>query len=278
MSRMVSPELALWEENFCLPFYLGNWECVNSVYLATQLFYASSSAYGEAQDLWGTYATYCGTGWAGMNLAFLTEPVRALERFRGRLERLLSFYGKLGTSWILVIPEQWVAPQEREPLHTFLQTQGFNIAMEAHAVLANSVKPPIPVELDVQPANGNAEWQYLAEINASAWSVPVEWISPLFASEQFQQQARGYIGSASAKPVSGLVKFPAGGYDFLAWWATVPGFRGRGYGEQLIRHAATQTTSERPLLAISSPQGLETWLRCGFEQQGRFRLYLAPGT
>ncbi len=275
---MVSRELALWEESFCLRFYRGEWECHNFVYLETQLFYASCVSGGEAQDLWGAHATYCGTGWAGMNLAFLTEPVRAIERFRSRLDRLFSFYGKLGAPWILVVPEQWVAPGERKSLHGLLQTLGFNIAMDAHAVETDAVTPTHLTQLDVEPAADSAGWQYLAQINASAWSVPVEWISPLFASERFQQQARGYIGSASAGPVSGLVEFPAGGYNFLAWWATVPGFRGKGYGEQLIRHTATQTSFGLPLLAISSPQGLETWLRCGFKRRGRFWLYLAPGT
>ncbi len=273
---MVSRELALWEESFCLRFYRGEWECHNSVYLETQLFYASCVSGGEAQDLWGAHATYCGTGWAGMNLAFLTEPVRAMERFRGRLDRLFSFYGKLGVPWILVVPDKWVAPNQRIPLHESLQNSGLQLAMDAYAIEAESIEPDEGSGLLIKSANEAKDWALIARLNASAWSVPVEWVQPLFDSSRFQEQAHGYVGFEADTPVGAVVEFPAGRHNYLAWGATVAKFRRKGYGALLLRHACASSAPGRTLLGIQSPQGLRTRLQCGFTQGERFRLYLAP--
>jgi len=273
---MISAELAQWEEDFCLPCYQGKITDINSVYLQTQQFYAECCPDGRRQDLGGIYATSCGTPWAGLNVAFLTDPIRQVNRFRSRLERACGFYASRGEPWILVVPDKWVAPDQRAVLHSYLQDSGFQLAMDAYAIEAESIEPLEPNHLRIKCANEAKDWALLAELNADAWSVPMEWLRPLFDSKRFQDQAHGYVGFEGDTPVGGVVEFPADRYNYLAWGATVAEFRRKGYGAELLRYACVNSAPGRTLLGIQSPQGLRTRLQCGFKQGERFRLYLAP--
>ncbi len=273
---MVPVALAQWEEEFCLPCYQGKITDINSVYLQTQKFYAECCPAGRTQQFEGLCATSCGTPWAGLNVAFLTDPIRSVDRFCFRLECARAFYASRGEPWILAVPDKWVAPDQRALLHTGLQKWGFQLAMDAYAIEAESVEPPVPHGLQIICANEAKWWPLLAELNACAWSVPVEWVKPLFDSPRFQEEAHGYIGFEGDTPVGAVVEFPAGRYNFLAWGATVPEFRRKGYGALLLRQACVASAPGRTLLGIQSPQGLHTRLQCGFTQGERFRLYLAP--
>jgi len=209
-------------------------------------------------------------------VAFLTDPVRQVDRFAFRLERARAFYDAHGEPWILVVPDKWVAPNQRIPLHESLQNSGFQLAMDAYAIEAESIEPDEGSGLLIKSANEAKDWALIARLNASAWSVPVEWVQPLFDSARFQEQAHGYVGFEADTPVGAVVEFPAGRHNYLAWGATVAKFRRKGYGALLLRHACASSAPGRTLLGIQSPQGLRTRLQCGFTQGERFRLYLAP--
>jgi GNAT superfamily N-acetyltransferase len=273
---MVSPEQAYWEEHFCLPVYRGGWTDINTAYRESHQFYASCCPRGEAEELGGIFATCCGTEWAGLNFAFLTEPVRSASRFEPRLARAKEFYRMRKLPWILVISDTWVAPEQRDAVYQGCQASGFQLAMDAKVFQAEGMEALPASELVLEPVADRASWQDFARINAEAWNVPVEPLTPLFASEKFQQEVRGYMGYVGGVPVSVASEFHTAQYNFLSWVATLPEYRKLGYGERAIRHTAAHSEKGRPILGISSPQGLPTWLRCGFREGERFRLYLAP--
>lgn len=269
---MRQTELADWEENFCLPFYKGGWQDLNTVYLDTQKFYASCCENGIAKPLHGIYATSCGTPWAGLNLGFVSQPVRRLERFLPQLKVAAEFYRECSLPWMLVVPDQWVAPGAHTALEALLQQERFQLAMEAQAVVAESRPPAIQPKLAVEPAHHGEDWETLASINAQSWKVPLAWVKPLLCSPGFQEQARGWLGRVDGNAVSCAVTFPSAPYTFFAWVATLPEYRKRGYGDSLIRTCR----SEAPLFCLSSPQALRVWEAAGFKPMERFRLYMAP--
>ncbi len=273
---MSRSELAHWEEVFCLPFYRRGWTDSNTVYLESQKFYARCAPGGEAQDLEGIYATSCGTSWAGLNLGFLSEPVRRVSALHARIERALDFYRKRNLPWILVAPDDWIAPGLQAEVESALRDRGFQLAMEGRAISAELLaafdEPPFSVER----AESEGEWALIAAINSASWNIPVEWVSPLLGSPAFQAEAHGWIGRVAGEAVSAVVTFPALHFTFCAWGATLPEHRRHGFGAYITRYAAAQAERGRPLFAVSSPQGLKTWVAAGFEPRERFRLFMAP--
>lgn len=268
--------MAQWEEEFCLPFYRDGWADFSIVYRESQKIYSGCVSGGEIVDFGGVISASCGGPWAGLNLAFVSQPVRSAERFRPRLGRALTHFRERGIPWLLVVPNEWVAPGQHEQIASLLYGLGFQTAMEAEALTAIGRSESMPMSLNVEQALHARHWAAIAAINAQGWGVPPKWTEPLLMSTAFQNKVRGWLGFLNGVPVCAAVTHDVLGHTFVAWVATLPDCRKRGFAGALVRWAISQDDCERQACVISGPQAVSAYLAAGFTRRERLRLYLAP--
>ena len=160
-------ELAEWEENFCLPFYKGGWKDLNTVYMDTQRFYAGCSENGLRD----------GTTWDLRNI--LRDSLGRIEpglRFgtdpqAGAISPAVTGCGEVlsGSRTALDVGDSRTSGWHRantSSLEEMLQEEGFQLAMEAQAVVAESKPAIADSKLVIKPALTNGDWETIAAVNA----------------------------------------------------------------------------------------------------------------
>jgi hypothetical protein len=260
-----------WETEFCLPFYRGGYRDTNTSYWT-----AHSVIAGAGEDLMGIYVVTPRARWAGMNLAFLSEPVFDLQSLRHRIERATVFYRDLRLGWTLVVCEDWIAPDLREAAGHLCRELSFSLPLEAFSMSGRIGPQPAPAGLEIRRVSTPEMRREFADINAEAWNVRVELTREILENDAvWRGPTEGYMGYVGGEAVSVVMVYPVEGKNYLAWGATRTAQRRKGYGEAVLRHAALQNVGGPDSMLISSPMALKVWGQAGLEIVSKFSLYVS---
>ncbi len=266
----------MWDTELCLPFYRGGFQDSNTAYWTAHEAIARSRAAGEAEDLLGIYAVTPHAQWAGLNLAFVSEPVNDLANLRKRIERAAAFYRERGLGWTLVACEEWIAPELRPAVPPLCRELSLTFAIETIGMRGRIGPEPMPPELEIRRVTTPEMRRSFADINAEGWGVPVNYTREILESDAFWTDSmEGYLGFVDNEPVSVSMGFPVEGTLYLTWGATRATHRRRGYAEALVRHTALSHGTDRDAQFVATPNVVKIWARRGFQSVAKFALYVS---
>lgn len=86
---------------------------------------------------------------------------------------------------------------------------------------------------------------------------------------------RAWVGTVDRQPVSAAAAHVGSGPVVVSWVATLPEYRGRGYGEALTRHALGADRN-RPAVLLASDPGRPVYERIGFTAVLRLTAWVLP--
>ena len=177
---------------------------------------------------------------AGFNVVFLMSPARDPERILADAVEFMK--SREISNWRVV-----ALPEAAASMASVVRPGGLGPVHQMPGMLMSPMPlepPPGPRDLEVVPADTPELWATMLEIGAigtdgSPWD-RVDWILPFVRDGP----VRGYLGLVQGRPVSTSIGFSHSGIGGVFFVATLPEFRGRGFGTCLTWRAATDSRQD----------------------------------
>lgn len=257
-------------------------ESVEQNLLALFRHFAIARDSGEIREMQGVSIASSGLRFHLFNTAFLSEPVTAgVTELERRLLTAAVHFKARGLRWAYWICEDKLGRQARQKAGAVFRRNGLTLVLQHPGMMAEYVPPPQRplTRLEIRRLEGEHDRMVFCHINAVAFGLPMVWCREVFdLASLWQTDLVGFIGYASGDPVSTAAVFPAAGVAGIYCVATLPGHRGKGYAEAIVRHALIHAREqwgiERTILQ-SSPQAVSLYRRIGYETVTQFLVYSA---
>lgn len=117
------------------------------------------------------------------------------------------------------------------------------------------------------------------EIIAASFGMPLELANNLLTPGLVESTLRGFIGYVDGAPVATSALIASGGVAGVYNVATLPGYRGRGFGEALTWHAVRAGVEEGCVIGSlqASAMGRPVYARMGFREIAPYESYVPAG-
>jgi GNAT superfamily N-acetyltransferase len=238
-------------------------------YFATWRLLAAQCPDGDARSAAGLLLTSSGFDVPWLNIAFVTAPLADPE---AAIDEAAAWYGSLRLPWLLRVRARMDDATERAA-----EAAGMRYTDELPAmVLQNLAEAPAadgPVRIErVCDAAGAALFSCVC---IEAFDMPVH-LGAIFTPALLDATGvEEYIGYAGEEPVATALLACTGEVAGIYNIGTLAGWRGRGIGEAMTRHAIEQ--GRRAGCAIASLQASEmgrpVYERMGFRTLSHYRTF-----
>lgn len=224
-------------------------------------------------DLGGIVCAPTGMPEATLNIAFVTRPLANPE---GAIRETAAFFERIGLPFVLRIREgvDPAAEGAAESLGLPYTDTVPGLAMDS----IPQMPPPPPPGLEIRAVNDVDQLHQFHHVVADGFGIPVEAAQLLMRESILQQPAVvAFIGISEGVPVaaSTLVRSPkcAGVYNV----ATLPEYRGRGFGEAMTWQVVAAGAAAGCDVAILQPSemGRPIYERMGFRLVASYRTFRA---
>ena len=240
--------------------------------------YARSTDRGATLDL-GAAGVFCsGVDYAVFNAVVLTEPV-SRPTLAEMLDRCADFYGERGVGWSCWLDESMVDPDDGIGAADLLKSRGMQWVAEHEGMLTSRIRADrrrLP-DLAVRPVSSQDTRDDFINVCCQVFLLPPAITRRVYGAAPFWDGVmRGWVGYQANRPVCIAVSAVDNGSVGLYSVGTVPGFRGRGYGEFITRHAINEAADRSGLARWSlqsTPAGLPLYRRIGYESRTRISVW-----
>ena len=218
------------------------------------------------------------------NIALLDGPApdppgqEATELDR-RIERAEAHYRARNRSWSFWVCEHLVGPRTMRRIARIFDAHGMASIGEPPGMEADELPPPArPLPpLEILPATEARVREDFAGIAHQCFFIP-----PHLAREVYLDPARWgapvqiLVGYAGGRAVTAAAFIEAAGALGIYSVGTIPGYRGRGYAEAIMRHGVDEFRRQGvrgPLVLQSTPAGMDLYRRLGFRRVTRYFVF-----
>lgn len=218
------------------------------------------------------------------NIALLEGPA-ADPRGQGpseldrRIERAAAHYGGLGRAWSFWVCEHLVGPRTLRRLNRIFDAHGMSCIAEPPGMEIEELPPPdrpLPA-LEIRTAEEERARLDFADIVGQCFYIP-----PQLAHEIYDDPSRWgapleiLVGYAGQRAVTCAAFIEAAGAIGIYSVGTLPGWRGQGYAEAIMRIGVERLRrrgAQGPLVLQSSPAGFDLYRRLGFRRCTRYYVF-----
>lgn len=218
------------------------------------------------------------------NIALLDSPAAdpshpgagELER---RIERAATHYRALNRDWSFWICEHLIGPRTLRRLYKILDAHGMSCIAEPPGMEADDLPPPrrpLPA-LEVRTAAAEQARIDFADIVGQCFYIPPRLAHDVYDNpEKWGAPVEIFVGYDSSRAVTCAALIEAAGAIGIYSVATLPGWRGKGYAEAIMRHGVAEFRrrgASGPIVLQSSPAGMELYRRLGFSRCTRYHVF-----
>jgi GNAT superfamily N-acetyltransferase len=230
---------------------------------------------GDVIEFPGVTIASLGAKFQMFNAAFLNSPATRGD-FEERLESIQRHFRGRAMAWSLWICEDWLDRPLRRHLSQTCLRYGLRLSSEMPGMTADAIRHPkreLPV-LEYRRVDSVRELADFRGIGSVCFHVPLDWFSEVFDETMPSSRPgfRCWVGYLDGAPVVTAATVPSDGVLGLYNIATAPEFRGRGFGEAITRHVASEAGA-LPLVLQSTSKGLHLYERLGFRAVTRILVY-----
>ncbi len=245
-------------------------------------FFARANANGEIRELPGVSLISSGVDFAVFNPALLSSPVTHDGGGLGpRIEMARAHFGALRLRWSCWVCEDLLDDITRTRVGGVFAAQGMRMIARHPGMIAERLGPPsrpLPV-IEIRPVADTRTRADFCQVTSRAFDLPLHIAREIYDSERaWENEMRGYVGYLDRTPITTVAAAIADGAVGLYSVATLSYCRGRGYAEQMIRHALAEaqrvTGIERTVLE-STRAGMALYRKLGYRQVTQFSLYVS---
>lgn len=227
------------------------------------------------------------TSWVAhpvFNIALLDSPApdppgQETTELDRRIDRAAAHYAALRRQWSFWVCEHLVGPRTLRRLYRIFDAHGMSCIAEPPGMEIEdlpSPRRPLP-ELEILAADSAQRRHDFADIVGQCFYIP-----PQLAHEVYDDPSHWgapleiLVGYVQSRPVTCAAFIEAAGAIGIYSVGTLPGCRGRGYAEAIMRHGVSmlrQRGARGPIVLQSSPAGFELYRRLGFRRCTRYYVF-----
>jgi len=244
-------------------------------------FFGQATGSGDIQNLAGSIAIFSGLDYGVFNIALLTQPVTGKDgALEIRLRDIARYFQKRTQRWSVWLCQDLLDAQARRREKQIFADGGMRAISHPPGMVATALAPPareLPA-LECRPVADAQTRRAFADITSVTFDIPYTIAQTVYTREQaWSGDYRGFVGLVDGRPVAIAAIVIAAGAIGVYSLGTLPAFRRQGYGEALLRIAATETqrrTGLQKFVLQSTEAGYSLYRRMGFEDAAKFAVYL----
>ena len=226
---------------------------------------------GEVRQLPGLTIASANTSLPTFNAAFMTAP----GEWEEQVEAARSYFAVRRRPGVLVACEDWVDEDARR----IIAASGAQADMHLTGMAAESLVPALRdlPDLVFRRVEDEDTRLALADMNSLSYGIPIDWGREAVGTDQHWAGTNfGHIGYLNDQPVTAAATLAVGSVLYVAWVATLPSHRQRGYAEAVMRYSLSEarraTGIERSALHATAA-GYPIYLRMGYQPLRGFVLF-----
>jgi ribosomal protein S18 acetylase RimI-like enzyme len=244
-------------------------------------FFGQATGSGDIQNLDGSIAIFSGLDYGVFNIALLTQPAGGKDgALEMRLRDIARYFQERTLRWSVWLCQDLLDAQARRREKQIFADRGMRAISHPPGMVAAALAPParaLPA-IECRPVADAPMRRAFAEITSMTFDIPYTIAQTVYAREQaWNGDYRGFVGLVAGRPVAIVAMVVAAGAVGIYSLGTVPAFRRQGYGEALLRIAATETqlrTGLKKFVLQSTEAGYSLYRRMGFQDAAKFAVYL----
>jgi len=220
----------------------------------------------------------CRTLWPMGNIIVLTTPVESIADLAYRAETAHECLAARGCSGVFFIADNLVESLRSEMPGVFAR-YGYAPIMTVTGMVTDVLAAPVrPLpQLRYCTVCDSASRRTVAELNAVAYEVPLEWGHDYNKrTDIWSHGAVGIIGYLGEHPAACAVTVPLDGRLYMALVATAHEFRRLGCAEAVMRRSledAARATGLNRTVLHASPMGRPLYSKMGYHDTVPFAVY-----
>lgn len=221
-----------------------------------------------------------GQPWGVTNAAVLTEPVANAVDLQSRAAAAIDQFRVGGNPWFLTGSQEWLGPDADHVLTSLglVHAEGEDLT----GMVVDRLLPParpLP-KAEVRRFADEATRAALADLNATVYEVPLEWVRLAIGHERYWQGALlGHVAYLDSQAVAGDLVLPIDNALYVGWVATAREYRRRGLAELVMRHSldeARRSTGLQRTILHSSLMAVPVYERMGYRSVCTFQWWEGP--
>ena len=245
---------------------------------AAMRFFGQASASGEVLAAGGVQLVYSGMDYGVFNIALLTRTVASERDLSSILAACGRFYHQRKSRWSFWMCEDLLEPAARRRNREVFAEAGMRAISHAPGMIANAFAPPsraLP-QIECRPVTDAMSRTLFTGLTVTCFDIPMNVARAIYEQEAaWQGDYRGFLGVVDGVPVSIVALVRSDGALGVYSLGTLPDYRGRGFGEALLRAAiSSYRDSTEPVVLESTEAGYRLYRRLGFRDVTSFTVYL----
>jgi ribosomal protein S18 acetylase RimI-like enzyme len=244
-------------------------------------FFGEATGTGEVRTLDRTVAMYSGLEYGVFNISLLTRPANTND---GGLDAALTetalYFKKRTKRWSFWLCEDLLDPATRRRTRQICNDFGLRPISYPPGMMASRLLPPVrPLpKIECRPVADAMTRCAFAEITSICFEIPPVIATAVYGTANAWNGAyKGFVGLVDGKPIAIAAMVQAAGALGIYSLGTIPARRHQGYGEALLRAAASASrpkASAEPFILQSTEAGHALYRRMGFRDVTKFTVYL----
>ncbi len=224
------------------------------------------------------YIATANAPWAVLNTCFLPRPVETEAELERSVAAAVRHFASSTTKWMYIACDAWLAPSLHEKAPAVFAAYGLKRTLNSMGMVAARIQPStrLLASIEVRQATSEEALRHIADINALAYSAPLEVARASVVPAMFQGDCRGYVGYVRGKAASVAAVLRVDGVAYVAYVATLAEHRRLGYAEAVVRHGLEEARQhwglERTVLHATE-EGWFVYQRMGYENVAVFGYY-----
>jgi GNAT superfamily N-acetyltransferase len=223
-----------------------------------------------------------GVPYAVFNAALLTESFKGdAEAIEHSIRLAGEHYARRRLPWSCWACEDYFDDGVRERAGQLFGGLGMRLVAEHEGMIACRVQAAertLP-EMEMRRVASEATRRDFLRLASEVFFVPLRVAARVYGAERFWTGPMiGWVGYVDNRPVCIAATASDSGSVGVYSVGTINGWRGRGYGERITRHAldsARHATGLPHSILQSTPAGMPLYRRLGFRPASRFAVYVS---
>jgi GNAT superfamily N-acetyltransferase len=256
----------------------------NNQFISFGRFLADSTPESEITEKDGITICWTGNQLLFFNLLFLSEQTASHDVLAQRLRSAAEYMRAKSQAGLFSICEDYLDHEARAQLDEEIEKAGLTPLMAATGMQGDLLtfdEAGEHSDLRIERATELEAIHHCADINSAAYGVPLDPMREGLLGAALQTERMFcYVGYDEGKPVSTASVILSGDILYVAFVATLPEARRRGFAEATMRHAlqaAHKASGYRRTCLHSSEAGYAIYERMGYSPVTRIVCYGLAG-
>jgi ribosomal protein S18 acetylase RimI-like enzyme len=240
---------------------------------------ASARNSADVREIGGVTIASLGATFQMFNAAFLNSHVVNEADLEQRITAAAASFAERRLQWAFWMCDSFLDRRLQRKAERIFGRLGLTLSSELPAMGAESLVTPwrqLP-KIDICPVTDESARRAFCQIGAVCFHVPLAWFEEVFDARMSERRDFvPWLAHVNGEPVATAATVLAAGAIGVYNVGTLPGYRGRGIGEAIVRFAINQAKikagTDRTVLQSTS-FGYDLYRKMGYKTVGQVLVF-----